>query len=452
MRGDDEKTTPRVAVIDDEAIVCREIKRGLEKDRYRVETFLEGESALKRLEQIPFDLVLCDLMLPDLSGLEVLKTIKERFPRTEVIIITGFSSVDSAIEAIRAGAFHYVTKPLKMAELKALAARAIEKVYLVKEKETLKKALDSRSRYPEIIGQSHLMQEVFGLIDKVSPLLCNVLIQGESGTGKELVARAIHLQGPRRDRPFMSFNCGGFTEELIANEIFGHERGAFTGAGKKKIGLLEAAHTGSIFLDEISEMPASMQVKLLRFIQERTLLRVGGIDPIAVDVRIIAAGNQDLAEAVSNKTLREDLFFRLNVVCITLPPLRDRKDDIPLLVRHFLAKYTRAFDKKVKGLAPETVEILLNYPFPGNVRELENLIERAVALADEPIIHPHDLPPDLQRLAINGQNAWPSLEKKEREYIRQVLIKTNYKKGLAAQILKIPRTTLWRKMKRLGLS
>jgi two-component system response regulator AtoC len=452
MSGDDEKKTPRVAVIDDEAIVCREIKRGLEKDRYLVETFLAGEPALNRLSQIPFDLVLCDLMLRDHSGLEVLKTIKARYPQTEVIIITGYSSIDTAIEAIQAGAFHYVTKPLKMAELKALAARAIEQVYLVKEKETLKKALDSRSRYPEIIGQSHLMQEVFRLIDKVSPLVCNVLLQGESGTGKELVARAIHLEGPRRDRPFMSFNCGGFTEELIANEFFGHEKEAFTGATQKKIGLLEAAHTGTVFLDEISAMPTSMQVKLLRFIQERTLLRVGGVKPIQVDARIIAASNQDLAEAVTNKTFREDLFYRLNVVRITLPPLRDRKEDVPLLTRYFLAKYIQAFSKKVNGLTPNTMEVLLNYPFPGNVRELENIIERAVALTDESIISPHDLPPDLQRLAATSSEDWPSLEKKEREYIRQVLIKTNYQKGLAAQILKIPRTTLWRKMKRLGLS
>lgn len=452
MRGNDDKGQPRVAVVDDEAIVCREIKRGLEKDRYLVETFLAGEPALNRLSQIPFDLVLCDLMLRDQSGLEVLKTIKDRFPQTEVIIITGYSSIDTAIEAIQAGAFHYVTKPVKMNEIRALAARAIEKVCLVNEKEALKKALDSQSRHPRIIGQSPLMQEVFHLIDKVASLLCNVLIHGESGTGKEMVAQAIHFQGPRRDRPFMSFNCGGFTEELIANELFGHEKGAFTGAAGTKIGLLEAAHMGTVFLDEISAMPTSMQVKLLRFIQERTLLRVGGVKPIQVDARIIAASNQDLAEAVTNKTFREDLFYRLNVVCITLPPLRDRKEDIPLFVRHFLDKYTQAFSKEVKGLSPNTMEVLLNYPFPGNVRELENLIERAVALTDESIISPHDLPPDLQRLAINGQNAWPSLEKKEREYIRQVLIKTNHKKGLAAQILKIPRTTLWRKIKRLGLS
>jgi DNA-binding NtrC family response regulator len=452
MRGNDDKGQPRVAVVDDEAIVCREIKRGLEKDRYLVETFLAGEPALNRLSQIPFDLVLCDLMLRDQSGLEVLKTIKNRFPQTEVIIITGYSSIDTAIEAIQAGAFHYVTKPVKMNEIRALAARAIEKVCLVKEKEALKKALDLQSRHPRIIGQSPLMQEVFHLIDKVASLLCNVLIHGESGTGKEMVAQAIHFQGPRRDRPFMSFNCGGFTEELIANELFGHEKGAFTGAAGTKIGLLEAAHMGTVFLDEISAMPTSMQVKLLRFIQERTLLRVGGVKPIQVDARIIAASNQDLAEAVTNKTFREDLFYRLNVVCITLPPLRDRKEDIPLLVRHFLDKYTQAFSKEVKGLSPNTMEVLLNYPFPGNVRELENLIERAVALTDESIISPHDLPPDLQQLATSSSEDWPSLEKKEREYIRQVLIKTNYQKGLAAQILKIPRTTLWRKIKRLGLN
>jgi DNA-binding NtrC family response regulator len=452
MRSTDDMENPRVAVIDDEDIVCREIKRGLEKDHYRVETFQEGGAALRRLNQIPFDLVLCDLMLPDQSGLDVLKTIKDRFPNIEVIIITGYSSINSALEAIRAGAFHYVTKPVKLAELRALVARAFEKVCLVKEKEALKTALDSQSRHPSIIGKSLPMQAVFGLIDKVSPLLCNVLIEGESGTGKELVARAIHLQGPRRDRPFMSFNCGGFTEELIANEIFGHEKGAFTGATHKKVGLLEAAHKGTIFLDEIGEMPVSMQVKLLRFIQERTLLRVGGINSIPVDVRIIAASNQDLEKAVKRKTFREDLYYRLNVVRITLPPLRDRKDDIPLLVGHFLDKYKRAFDKDINGLMPETVEILLNHPFPGNIRELENLIERAVALTDEPDIHLHDLPPDLQRHSSDRPDAWPSLEEKEREYIRQVLIKTNHKKGLAAEILEIPRTTLWRKMKRLGLS
>jgi transcriptional regulator with PAS, ATPase and Fis domain len=270
-----------------------------------------------------------------------------------------------------------------------------------------------------------------------------VLIQGESGTGKEMVARSLHRRSPRQNGPFVSFNCGGFTEDLISNELFGHEKGAFTGANETKIGLLEAAHTGTIFLDEISEMPTTMQVKLLRFVEERVLLRVGGVKPLPVDVRLLAASNQDLVDMVKRHAFREDLFYRLNVVAITLPPLRTRRDDIPLLVRHFLGKYSRAFGKEVKEVSSEVMQILSRYPFPGNVRELENIIERAVG----------DLPSDLRELSISSleRNHWLSLEEKEREYIREVLIKTDYKKNLAADILGLPRTTLWRKMKHFGL-
>jgi DNA-binding NtrC family response regulator len=445
---------PRVAVIDDEPVTCREIKRWLEKDHTIVETFLEGKPAVRRMGQAPFDLVLCDLRLPDQSGLEVLAQIKARDPQTEVIIITAYSSVETAVEAIKAGAFHYVTKPVKGAEVRSLANRALEKVRLVREKEALKEALFAQGSRTEIIGHSKPMQEVFRLVGKVSPLTCNVLIEGESGTGKELVARAVHSRGPRRDNPFVSFNCGGFTEDLITNELFGHERGAFTGATERKIGLLEAAHGGTIFLDEIGEMPSSMQVKLLRFVQERTLIRVGGVKPVAVDVRLISASNQDLKEAVKLKKFRQDLYYRLNVVKIPLPPLRSKKDDIPLLAHHFLAKYSQAFGKKISGLKQETLDILLQYPFPGNVRELENITERAVALAEGPFLRPQDLPPDLQQFSISSMDVptWPSMEEKEREYIQLVLTKTNYNRGLAAQILKIPRTTLWRKMKRLGLA
>ncbi len=454
MKRSEMTNSPRVAVIDDEPIACREIERGLRKDSYRVETFLEGGLALKRLDTVPFDLVLCDLKLPDLSGLQVLKEIKKYHPQTEVIIITAYSTVDTAVDAIKAGAFHYLTKPIKMAELRALVGRALEKVGLVREKEALKKALFSKGHHQDLIGHSLPIQEVRRLIDKVAHLNCNVLIQGESGTGKEIVARALHFQGARRDKAFVSFNCGGFTEELIANELFGHERGAFTGAVDTKIGLLEASNGGTIFLDEIGEMPSSMQVKLLRFVQERTLLRVGGIRPIPVDVRLIAASNQDLRKAVKNKRFREDLYYRLNVVLISLPPLRSRKDDIPLLIRHFLAQYGEAFGKEIGGVEQEAMEILLNYPFPGNVRELENIIARTVALTDGATIRPKELPKDLQQLSIRSLETqlWPSLEEKEREYIHQVLIQTSFRKGLAAEILKIPRTTLWRKMKRLGLT
>jgi two-component system response regulator AtoC len=446
--------SPRVAVIDDEPVTCREIKRWLEKDHTIVETFLEGKPAVRRMGQAPFDLVLCDLRLPDQSGLEVLTQIKARDPQTEVIIITAYSSVETAVEAIKAGAFHYLTKPVKGVEVRSLANRALEKVRLVREKEALKEALFAQGSRAEIIGHSKPMQEVFRLVGKVSPLTCNVLIEGESGTGKELVARAVHSRGLRRDKPFVSFNCGGFTEDLIANELFGHERGAFTGATERKIGLLEAAHKGTIFLDEIGEMPSSMQVKLLRFVQERTLIRVGGVKPVAVDVRLISASNQDLKEAVKLKKFRQDLYFRLNVVKIPLPPLRSKRDDIPLLAHHFLAKYCQTFGKKVSGLEQETLDILLQYPFPGNVRELENIMERAVALAEESVLCPQDLPPDLQQFSISSMDVptWPSMEEKEREYIQLVLTKTNYNRGLAAQVLKIPRTTLWRKMKRLGLA
>jgi transcriptional regulator with PAS, ATPase and Fis domain len=340
-----------------------------------------------------------------------------------------------------------------MADLRLLVKRALEKVTLVREKEALKEALFSQNRPAEIIGNSKVMLNVFRLIEKVAPLDSNVLIQGESGTGKEMIARALHQRSGRRQQPYVSFNCGGFTEDLITNELFGHEKGAFTGATETKIGLLEAAHRGTIFLDEIGEMPASMQVKLLRFVEERTLLRVGGVKPLPVDVRLIAASNQDLKEMVKAHTFREDLYYRLNVVMIPLPPLRARPDDIPLLIRHFLEKYSRAFGKEVKNVSLEVLDILSRYPFPGNVRELENIIERAVALSDEPEISARDLPSDLRELSMRSIEAAPrlTLEEMERKYIQEILIRTNYRKSLAAEILGLPRTTLWRKMKQHGL-
>jgi DNA-binding NtrC family response regulator len=453
MKQEDQSERLRLAIIDDESIACRAIQRGLGQKSYEIETFGDGESFLNRMREVLFDLVICDLRLPAISGLEVLKEIKTRHAQTEVIVMTGYGSVDTAVEAIQAGAFHYLAKPVKIAELRSLTERALEKVKLIREKELLKKALFSQSRQQYLIGHSPAMQQVLGLVKKVCSLNCNVLILGESGTGKELVARALHFLGVRREHPFICFNCGGFTEELIANELFGHEKGAFTGAFDTKIGLLEAAHKGTIFLDEIGAMPLSMQVKLLRFVQERSLIRVGGIKPIPLDVRLIAAGNQDLKAAVRKKQFREDLYYRLNVVLIDLPPLRARKDDIPLLIRHFLNKYSRQFGKSVSELEPEALEILQRYPFPGNVRELENIIERAVALTDRAALGPRDLPGDLQQLSISSLESdnWPSLEEKEKEYIQQVLIKTSRHKTAAAEILKIPRTTLWRKMKRLGL-
>lgn len=442
-----------IAVIDDEPVARREIQRAMKKAACSVETFADGESALKKMARVHFDLALCDLKLPGINGIKVLETIKARAPQTEVILMTAYSTIETAIQAIQAGAFHYATKPLNMKELCNLSMRAMEKVRLTREKEALEQALFPRHHQMDLIGHSRQIQEVRNLVKKVSHLNCNVLIQGESGTGKELVARALHFQGLRKKSPFISFNCGSFTEELCANELFGHERGAFTGATETQIGLIESAHKGTIFLDEIGAMPLAMQVKLLRFVQERTLIRVGGVKPIPVDVRLIAASNQDLKEAVEKKKFRQDLYYRLNVVVISLPPLRDRNKDIPLLMQHFLEKYSRVFGKHMHGVNPEAMEILMHYPFPGNVRELENIIERAVALGDRKTIHSADLPSDLQKLSISSADIqqWPSLEEKEREYIRLVLMKTHHHKAAAAKILKIPRTTLWRKIKRFGI-
>jgi two-component system, NtrC family, response regulator AtoC len=443
----------RIAVVDDEPIVLREIKRSLSRQGYEVETFPDGESVLKRLDRSEFDLFLCDLRLPGISGMDLLKAIRKHNPQSETILITGHGTVDSAIEAIRSGAFHYVTKPVKMAELRLLVKRALDKVTLVREKEALKEELFSQSRPAEIIGNSKAMRDMFRLIAKVAPLDCNVLIQGESGTGKEMVARALHRHSQRSRHPFVSFNCGGFTEELITNELFGHEKGAFTGATEHKVGLLEAAHTGTIFLDEIGEMPMSMQVKLLRFVQERALLRVGGVQPLPVDVRLLAASNQDFKEMVLAGTFREDLYYRLNVILIDLPPLRSRPDDIPLLVRHFLRKYSHALGKEVQSMSAEVLEILHQYPFPGNVRELGNIVERAVALSEGPEITAHDLPSDLRELTMSSleTQTLQTLEEKEKQYIQEVLKRAGYKKNLAASILGVPRTTLWRKLKHHGL-
>jgi DNA-binding NtrC family response regulator len=443
----------RIAIIDDEPIACREIRRGLASDLYDIQTFGTGEAALEEMAQDPFDLVLCDLRLPSMSGFDVLKSIRAGHPGTEVIVITGYGSVDTAIEAIQAGAFHFVSKPVKMGELKSLVSRALEKIKLSREKEILKRSLFYHSRQQYLIGHSPAIQEVLALVKKVCSLNCNVLIHGESGTGKELVARALHFLGSRKESPFMAFNCGGFSEDLIANELFGHEKGAYTGAVETKIGLLESANKGTLFLDEIGIMPMSMQIKLLRFLQERTLIRVGGTKQIPLDVRIIAAGNQDLKKAVEKNQLREDLFYRLNVVQITLPPLRDRKEDISLLIHHFLKKYNLQFGKSVTRIDPEVEEILSQYPFPGNVRELENIVERAVALTDRDVMTIRDLPGDLLSLSIGSlkQEQWPSLEEHIKNYIRKVLIKTNYNRGETARILNMTRTTLWRKLKELSL-
>lgn len=447
-------TMLRLAIVDDEEIVCRRLAQALGKeDALAIEAFIIGRSFLERMMQEPFDIVLLDMRLPDMDGLEILSRIKALRPETEVVIITGYKSVESAVEAIRKGAFHYIAKPVNLAEIRLLVHKVREKIALRQENQRLREALKGDAGLRAIVGNSPAMQEMFTLIRKVAPVDCNVLIQGGSGTGKALVARAIHQLSANKEHPFVCFNCGGFTDELINSELFGYERGAFTGATTTKVGLLESAAGGTVFLDEIGEMPLAMQVKLLHVLQEREILRVGGTKPIELDIRIIAATNKDLKHEVEVGSFREDLYFRLNVVTINLPSLAERREDIPLLIRFFIDKYSLAFHKQISGMQPQALDILCHYSFPGNVRELENIIERAVALTDDSEISPRDLPGDLQDLRFDTLegDGMPTLAEMERRYIAKVLASTNYNKGLTAQILDIPRTTLWRKLKAYGL-
>lgn len=439
----------RIAVVDDELPVCRRLGAALEKRGFHVETYPAGLPFRDRAREQSFHVALVDLRLPDINGIELMGKVKRTSPDTEFIVITGYGSIDTAIQAVKAGAFHYCAKPIKLKEVCALVERAVEGIWLRQDNRRLRRALRSHKGFPDIVGNSQGMQNVFSTINKVASVDCNVLLQGASGTGKELVARAIHYQSPRSNGPFVSFNCGGFTEELIAAELFGYEKGAFTGATATKIGLLESGSGGTVFLDEIGEMPPAMQVKLLRVLQERRILRVGGLRPIELDIRIVAATNKDLKREVAQATFREDLFYRLNVVAIQLPPLVSRKEDIPLLVRHFIEKYGLLFGKEVTGMERPAMRCLENYSFPGNVRELENIIERAVALTDSRTIHFHDLPPDIQQLEVatlDDEELLP-LEDVEKHHIARVLRRTGNNKKKTAQILKVPRTTLWRKLK-----
>jgi DNA-binding NtrC family response regulator len=440
----------RTAVVDDEETVCRRLKEVLDHEGYITETFQTGGRFWDRMETAPFQIVFLDLTLPDSDGMDILSRLKSRHAETEVIIITGHGSIDSAIAAIKKGAYHYITKPFKLEEICVLAAGAREKTALRQENRRLREVIAGDDILKGFIGTSAAMQEIFSMIKKVAIVDCNVLLQGASGTGKELVAKSIHRLSPRKSAPFISFNCGGFTEELISNELFGHEKGAFTGATITKIGLLESAAGGTVFLDEIGEMPTSMQVKLLRVLQEKRILRVGGTRTIDLDIRVISASNKDIKKACLDGDFREDLYYRLNVVTLHIPVLSKRKEDIPLLISSLIEKYSRPFGKKISRISPQALDLLMHYDFPGNVRELENIIQRAIALTEGDVIGVQELPTDLQKLEfsmIEGEGLL-TLEEVEKQHISKVLAKTGDNRNLASKILNLPRTTLWRKMKR----
>lgn len=443
----------RVAVIDDEETAGKLVGRVLEQEGFSVELFLAGRPFLARMQQEPFQLVFIDLQLPDMNGLEILNLVKLHSEDSEAIIITGNASVESALDATQKGAFHYIVKPCKRHDIRLVAQRAKEKYELRLENRRLKMAMGSDGPMTGLVGNSRPMQEIFAMIKKVAQVNCNVLLQADTGTGKQMVARAIHSLSPRKENPFVYFNCGGFTEELICSELFGHEKGAFTGAAKIKLGLFESAAGGTVFLDEIGEMPLSMQVKLLHVLQERQILRVGGTKPVDLDIRIIAATNVDLKYAIERNLFREDLFYRLNVVGLHLPRLAERREDIPPLVSHFIDKFNMAFNKNIRGLSPQVAELLNTYDFPGNVRELENIIQRAVALADGDELGLRDLPARFRKAGLGSScdENFLSLDEVEKQHIAKVLKRSDYNKNVASTILKMPRTTLWRRMKKYNL-
>jgi two-component system response regulator PilR (NtrC family) len=438
---------PRILVVDDERSMRELLAIVLRREGYEVLLAETGRTAIEVLDREPVDLLISDIKMPDVSGVEVLRAAKRADPDILGIMITAFASTETAVEAMRLGACDYLSKPFDIDLLKMKVREKIENRQLRQENVLLKRTLGLSHSFTNIIGRSETMLEVFKMIETVSRTNSTILLTGESGTGKGLVAQAIHFNSLRREKPMVSLNCGAMPENLLESELFGHMRGAFTGADANKKGLLEVAEKGTVFLDEIGEMSAVMQVKLLRVLQERRFRRVGGLEELTADIRVIAATNQDLAKAVAEGRFREDLFYRINVIPIALPPLRERREDIPLLTEHFLAKYSEQMEKTISGVSREAMDLLLRYDWPGNIRELENALERAVALESTPAILPDSLPATIRgesaRSAIPGAELLPAsgfdleahVQQIERGYIAEALRRAGGVQVKAADLL-----------------
>lgn len=441
--------TKKILVVDDEAPLREILQRGLaQMGGFSVEVARNGQEAIEQVEKEIFDLVLTDLMMPEMDGMELLKVMKATRPEVPVIMMTAYGSIDTAVEAMKTGANDYITKPVDLKDLLLRISKVYQESLLLQENRLLRKELRKKFEFSNIIGKSRKMQEIFSLIEKVAPSNSTVIIYGGSGTGKELVAKAIHYNSPRADRPFVPFNCSAIPETLVESELFGHTKGAFTGAVQTKKGLFEEAHGGTLFLDEISTVLPSVQVKLLRVLQEKEVMKIGSTERTRIDVRMIAATNEDLEANMKKGHFREDLFYRLHVFPIFLPDLKDRKEDIPLLAYHFLDLYSRESKKEIKGISKEAMASLLEYHWPGNVRELENVIERAVIMAEGEFLVPQDLPGDLTGgfsfLIRRGAKERKSLDEIKAEYIIQIMKETNGNKKTAAEILKVNPRTLYR--------
>ncbi|MFA5839962.1 MAG: sigma-54 dependent transcriptional regulator [Candidatus Margulisiibacteriota bacterium] len=451
------KKKANILVVDDEKSM-RDSMRMLLKDDYQLFIAKESKEAIEIVKNNPIDLALLDIRMPGIDGLELLKIIKGINDSIEVIMVTAVITVDKAVAAIRHGAYDYLTKPFDISALQEQVEKALQKKKLLEENVSLRKIIETDYQFEKIVGKSQEIRDIFNIIDDVASSSATVLVTGESGTGKELVARAIHNRSPRKDKLFVAVNCAAIPDNLLESELFGHERGSFTGAVEKQIGKFEIANGGTLFLDEIGSMPHNMQAKLLRVLQHKEIERVGAGYPIPIDVRIISATNSDLKDSITNRKFREDLFYRLNVVPVHVPPLRDRKEDIPLLVSHFLHKYNHEFGKKIKGFTDETMRLLKKYNWPGNVRELENIVERLIVLNKGDQIGAAHLPSDIKGNPINPSRTShdatlsDAVQRFEADFIKQAIDASGGKKTKAAKLLGIHRNTLKNLEKRLNIN
>lgn len=445
---------PRIVILDDEVVTVRRLVHALKRDGYQTEGFVDTAEAMARLREAPPDVLVMDVHLQGADGVDLMQRLHPLIPDTAVILITGYASIDNAVDATKKGAFHYLAKPFRLETLRDVIAQALQHLAEAGSGDDSTEGKGDSNRFGEIIGASQAMRAIYNTIAQVAPVDCNVLIRGESGTGKELVARSLHQNSPRANAPFVPFNCGAFAEDLVANELFGHEKGAFTGAGSTRRGLLESANGGTVFLDEVGEMPLSMQVKLLRVIQERTFLRVGGVKPVGLDVRFIAASNQDIEKMIAANAFRQDLYFRLKVVMIDMPPLRKRREDIPALLVHFAEYFAKQFAKPKPKIDDEFLAALMDYSFPGNVRELQHIAERAVALSQAGILRVADLPPDLflgDAKPVPADETVLPLKALEKDHIYEVYRQSGFNQSETARMLGISRTTLWRRLHEFDL-
>jgi len=444
----------KVLVVDDDLGMCGMLSDVLKEEGFSVHTTGESFEASKILKKEEFDVIVTDLKMKGLKGLDLLEVAHKVAPMTPVIIITAFGTIESAIKAMKMGAYDYITKPFQMDELVLTVRKALENRLLKKEVIRLRKEVESRYDFHQLIGKSPSMQKIYDLIERISDSSSNVLITGESGTGKELVAKAIHYNGVRKEGPFVAINCAAIPETLLESELFGYKKGAFTDAKSDKKGLIFEANEGTLFLDEITEMPLTLQAKLLRVIEEREVRPLGDTNSYPIDVRIISTSNRDIASLIQQGRFREDLYYRLKVIDIEMPPLRERKEDISILVQHFIHKFSKELKKAVSSVSEDALKILLNYFWPGNVRELENIIQRAITLSQHEVILPDDLPASIiqktdEKLFEKAMEEKFTLDQLEKEYVKRVLIETGGNKSKAAERLGLDRKTLYRKLEEL---